>query len=135
MDTSGSVSNEEIRVFIGELLCILGVVRRELNVLWVDSQVHGHDVLEPGADAAECHPSGRGGTDFKPPFEWVDDQGECPVAAVYLTDGECDSFPDHEPAYPVLWVLTRDYAGFKPPWGEVLTIPIAAEIQAAGGGR
>ena len=47
---------------------------------------------------------GRGGTDFRPVFEWV--AREAPEALVlYATDG-LGSFPERKPVNAVIWLLT-----------------------------
>ncbi len=48
-----------------------------------------------------------GGTDFRPPFEWVEKNGINPACLVYFTDLYCSSYPN-EPNYPVLWVTDSD---------------------------
>ena len=47
---------------------------------------------------------GRGGTDFRPGFEWLAGQGLRPSCCLYFTDMECDSYPEDEPGFscPVL---------------------------------
>ena len=37
---------------------------------------------------------GRGGTDFRPGFEWLDEQGIQPAVCLYFTDMECSSYPE-----------------------------------------
>lgn len=64
---------------------------------------------------------GGGGTAFSPPFDWIERQGEQPVALIYFTDGYGYDFAK-EPPYPVLWVLDRNNKGFNPPYGDVIRI-------------
>jgi len=53
---------------------------------------------------------GRGGTDFRPVFEWVAQQAHSesilPDVLIYLTDGY-GTFPERESQYPTLWILTE----------------------------
>jgi predicted metal-dependent peptidase len=70
------------------------------------------------SEAVRLEPKGRGGTDFRPVFDWVDENGLEPVCLIYLTDLCCDSFPE-VPEYPVLWVTeSRRMA----PFGETVRI-------------
>ena len=70
---------------------------------------------------------GRGGTDFRPVFQWVESEIrsggiDCPDAIIYLTDGY-GSFPERAPDMPVLWVCAPD--SIKPegyPFGACLQI-------------
>ena len=68
---------------------------------------------------------GRGGTNLKPPFEWIDktinDEGILPDAMIYLTDGYGDFPPSSH--IPTMWVVPNsglDDHAF--PFGEVLRI-------------
>lgn len=63
---------------------------------------------------------GGGGTDFRPPFDYLETSDIRPACLVYLTDGY-GPFPDAPPPYPVLWVMTTEVV---PPWGEHVRIEI-----------
>jgi predicted metal-dependent peptidase len=118
MDTSGSITNDDLKAFEAEVRAIIQDYRANTKVIYCDDEVRR--VEEFDADTpVELHPRGGGGTDFRPPFEHIEKSGEYPVCMIYQTDGQCHSFPE-EPSYPVLWVLTRRYAGFQPPFGEVI---------------
>ena len=66
---------------------------------------------------------GRGGTDFRPGFAWLHEQGVRPGCCLYLTDMECDSYPEAEPPYPVVWVNWGAAGGpNREPWGERIDI-------------
>ena len=43
---------------------------------------------------------GRGGTDFRPGFAWLHEHGVRPGCCLYLTDMECDSYPEAVPHIP-----------------------------------
>ena len=59
---------------------------------------------------------GTGGTDLRPPFEYITkNMPEPPAVMIYLTDGD-GLAPQEEPNYPVIWCLTAE--GEKPSnWG------------------
>jgi len=69
-------------------------------------------------------PNGGGGTDFVPPFKWVEENGIEPKCLIYLTDLCCDSFPP-APDSPVLWATE---SGRAAPFGETVTIGTGGEI-------
>jgi predicted metal-dependent peptidase len=120
MDTSGSISNDDLKAFASEVRAIVQDFRANTKVIYCDAVVQS--VEEFDADSPiELHPGGGGGTDFVPPFEHIAEHGDDPVCMIYQTDGYCDSFPD-EPPYPVLWVLTRKNEYFNPPFGEVVNL-------------
>lgn len=117
IDTSGSVTDEELREFATELDALKGQVRARITLLACDNRI---------ADAApwEFEPwdtlqlpegiTGGGGTDFRPVFDWVEREGRTPNLLVYFTDAEGD-FPKVAPGYPVVWLVK----GKGPvPWGE-----------------
>lgn len=118
VDTSGSISNTELNTFASEMQAILDTFQTKCEVIYVDTKVAGTQVIEPGEEV-KLHPKGGGGTDFRPGFEHIEQQEEQPKAAVYFTDGCCNSFPQNT-EFPVLWAQYG--SEFKPPFGEVLKI-------------
>lgn len=120
MDTSGSITDDDLKAFEAEVRSIVEDYRANTKVIYCDASVQ--NVEEFDADTPlKLNPAGGGGTDFRPPFDYLDKRGESPVCMIYQTDGECDSFPP-EPPYPVLWVLTRKNTRFTPPFGEVIML-------------
>ncbi|MDF2534118.1 MAG: hypothetical protein K0R18_275 [Bacillales bacterium] len=119
IDTSGSIGDREIRTFISECVGCMnqfgGKVRGWL--IYCDADVAAVYELE---DAEHSRPAGGGGTDFRPVFDWVEENTEDCAGVVYLTDGY-GTFPAKPPHYPVLWVLTTDY---EVPWGNDTRIEI-----------
>jgi predicted metal-dependent peptidase len=119
VDTSGSVSDSELKQFMSETIALVEQMDCSITVIPCDSRIgkvlefESYDVPE---DVGEFKLGGRGGTSFKPPFRWVEDNMDStPTALIYFTDGECN-YPD-EPDYPVFWAISNTY-GFSPaPWG------------------
>lgn len=125
VDTSGSIGTKTLALFMGEMAGVLEDVRpKDLYVVWCDAAVRRVDQPEDVGDLREMRRKGapgRGGTDFRPVFEWVKKQGLKPDALLYLTDLE-GSFPPVAPDYPVLW---GSIGTSKAPFGEVVVIPNA----------
>lgn len=120
VDTSGSIGGPELDAFATEMKAIYAFVKPEkLYVMYCDAAVGKVEVFEPGqGDELEIKPVGGGGTDFKPPFAWLEKHGITPEAFVYLTDGYGDF---GKPAdFPVLWVINNNQV--KPPWGKHLVL-------------
>lgn len=123
MDVSGSISEGEMRKYLGECASILTDVRpRRLTIIWIDAKVQRVDEL---ADVEELHNirkkgiPGGGGTCFKDAFKWIyANLDEQPDMFVGFTDGYADPFPD-EPKFPVMWACTTDH---KFPYGDVVRI-------------
>lgn len=94
-DTSGSISDEEINKFASELKGICMNIKLEfLYLLYCDAAIHGpqvfinneissfngnNDIEQIDIEDFKCNtvnvikPQGGGGTDFRPPFEWIRD--------------------------------------------------------------
>ena len=118
LDTSGSISERELSSFGAEVQSIVEDFRADTTVIYCDSRVQHVEQFDADTPV-ELSPKGGGGTDFRPPFEYIEENGEYPVVLIYQTDGWCNSFPP-EPPYPVMWVLTQKNEGFQPPFGEVI---------------
>lgn len=118
VDTSGSIGRLELEQFAGEISAISDEVQPEaIHVVYCDAAVQS--VQQLGAsEPMQLEPKGGGGTDFRPAFDWVTENGITPACFIYLTDLCCDSYPE-VPEYPVLWVTdSRRIA----PFGETIRI-------------
>ncbi|MCY4442815.1 MAG: VWA-like domain-containing protein [Deltaproteobacteria bacterium] len=125
IDTSGSVPAQTLAEFWAELREVAAETRpARVIVLQVDTALqeaaeYAHDELPD-----EVALKGRGGTDFRPGFEWFDEQGVQPGVCLYLTDMECSSYPESPPPFEVLWVNygppPSDWN--REPWGERIDI-------------
>ena len=117
IDTSGSISDEELREFVSELDALKGQVRAKVTLLACDNHVAEAAPWEYEPWDAMQLPNdieGGGGTDFRPVFDWVETENRSPNMLVYFTDGEGD-FPKVPPNYPVIWLVKGKG---KVPWGE-----------------
>lgn len=117
VDTSGSISDEEIAQFMSEVDAIKGQVRARVTLLPCDTVLAEgapwcFEPWEP-ADMPESV-SGGGGTDFKPVFRWVEQSGRQPDLLVYFTDAR-GLFPPQPPGYPTIWLVKGRE---KVPWGQ-----------------
>lgn len=111
IDTSGSVSNEELALFTGELQHILGNMHfEELTIIHCDTEIKYAETFESADDMGK-EVYGRGGTMFEPVFDYCNEHGT--DALIYFTDMEAN-FPE-EPGYPVFWARTRNHDA---PYGE-----------------
>lgn len=117
VDTSGSQSEKDVQQCGSEFTAILEAFPAHLWVLGIDTKVASIEEFTSDDLPVVLHLAGGGGTDFKPGFEWIEKNNIDPTCVIYLTDGECNSYPE-EPPYPVLWIGTR--REFKPPFGELV---------------
>ena len=121
IDTSGSIG-PELNQFVSEVNKILRTTKPEaIHVVYCDAAVGNTQVFKPSdlpLRAADFAPSGGGGTDFRPVFEYVAEKRLKPVALLYFTD-MCGSFPDKAPAYPTIWCATTQVVA---PFGRTLQL-------------
>lgn len=124
IDTSGSVDEEVLRLFMSELQAVLGAYPAvRCWLYYADADVYGPWII--GANDDIPPPQGGGGTDFCPFFKKLSHEADLgegkPSVAVYLTDGY-GSFPD-EVDLPVLWAVTPGgLANEEFPFGEVVRL-------------
>lgn len=115
-DTSGSIDDDTIRRFASELYRLFKDVVENITIITTDNKVN--EIVKVNSIKEVMQKvkfRGGGGTDFRPLFERVK---KCEFM-IFFTDGYAD-YPEKAPAYPVLWVLTKDHK--KPPFGKVAYI-------------
>jgi predicted metal-dependent peptidase len=119
IDTSGSIDEELGRKFVAEVARLNDDLTPEkVHVICCDAAVQWTRSYDGYERIEGVQFRGRGGTDFRPPFEWIKSQGISPKAAVYFTDLECSNFPS-EPEYPVAWIVWPGGAD-RAPFGEIV---------------
>ena len=97
VDTSGSVSNSELKEFMNEL-CHMHKTGHQITVVQCDTSINSVEVFNPKKD---WEIKGRGGTDFQPVIDHYNEKKEY-TALIYLTDGEAYT-PENCPKN-ALWV-------------------------------
>lgn len=107
-DTSGSVPDDDLQRFhrvTGDILRKLSP--RVVRLIQCDVQVHKVDEFTNLSQwQSGVKLTGRGGTSFTPPFDWLAEKHIHPSCLIYLTDME-GQFPHFAPPYPVMWVSTE----------------------------
>lgn len=100
IDTSGSVSNDELKEFMNEIyhLYKAGV---DITIIQCDTQIRS---IEDYKGKFELNALGRGGTEFDPVLEYYMAHREY-TSLIYFTDGECDT--SMKPNKDILWVLSE----------------------------
>jgi predicted metal-dependent peptidase len=99
VDTSGSVSNDELKEFMNEL-CHMHKTGHKITVVQCDTRINSVEDFNPKKD---WNIKGRGGTEFQPVINYFNEKGNY-TALIYLTDGECYA-PVNCPKN-TLWVLS-----------------------------
>jgi len=97
VDTSGSVSNSELKEFMNEL-CHMHKTGHQITVVQCDTQINSVEVFNPKKD---WEIKGRGGTSFQPVIDHYNEKKEY-TALIYLTDGE--AYTPEDCPKNALWV-------------------------------
>ena len=114
IDSSGSVDRDTLAAFWSEIRQVAAEIEpRSVIVLQVDAFLQDEQHYHPHELPPHLDVKGRYGTDFRPGFEWLDEQGIRPGVCLYFTDMECSRYPETEPPFPVLWC---DYGDKDSPW-------------------
>lgn len=121
LDTSGSISNDELTHFVSESHSIINSVARvKMHLIECDMIIQDTTVIEEGQNINGGELpwegkalKGRGGTSFIPVFDYIEEEQIRPDLLIYFTDGY-GSFPEFEPNYPVIWIITTEV---EPPFG------------------
>ena len=110
VDTSGSMSNEELALIFAEIRSFRETFPCKLTVLQADSDVRGvaeFEAMDGYEFPQRVEVVGRGGTDFRPVFDWIqNNEFDRPSALVYATDGY-GRFPASDTGFPVIWLRTQ----------------------------
>jgi len=128
LDTSGSISDDQLQSFASEAKGILaskGITK--MRLMACDTRIVYDEVLGPH-DEVPLTWGGRGGTDFRPPIKRLEEEGFGQyVGIVYFTDLAGD-YPEREPPIPLLWIVKRtdrnmalSFGDYKPPFGSVVS--------------
>jgi predicted metal-dependent peptidase len=138
-DTSGSMGDRELQAFAAETISIMGEFNvKKVLLIWCDSRVHlPVEEVNPKNMQKLLVGRGGGGTDFRPPFQWIeknikDMKKMGPV--IYFTDAY-GPFPDpteygiSKYKDKVLWVITYNQGYGKPgqmnaPFGQQIDLPV-----------
>ena len=101
IDTSGSVSDNELAEFMNEMHHIYkaGV---DITIIQCDTQIRS---IEKYKGEHELVVHGRGGTEFDPVLEYFNENNKLYTSLVYFTDGECST--GILPKGPTLWVISE----------------------------
>ena len=118
IDTSLSVCKRELSFFLGEINAISEDLKpRSITVITCDARVQTVKRYEQGEEIQMIEIGGRGGTEVKPVFDYIE-KHQLPVDnMVYLSDMEIFDYPENPPHYPTLWV-SSSMRSDPAPWGE-----------------
>lgn len=121
IDTSGSIDDEELATFGSECSSILSEFITKITIMYCDTKIQATEEISSFDLPLKLKAPGGGGTDFRPVFDWIEEQGISPTCLIYLTDLD-GKFPTSHPDYPVIWVFTESMLRGNPPFGTSIKI-------------
>lgn len=125
VDTSGSISGEDITKALSEIVAICDICTPEkIDLLYWDTQVASHEQYHEenySGLITSTKPKGGGGSSSLCVFDYVEkDMKSNPVVCILITDGWIE-YPKNTPPYPVLWVMVGNKTTV-PPFGSTIRI-------------
>ena len=123
IDTSASVTADDVAKILREVLAILARRKHVLTVIECDSKVQRVYQLKSANDIPTSVP-GRGGTAFTPVIEYVNnDRYFRDALLIYFTDGYGEREIPRPKTYRNLWVILGDPEdlSLKEPYGTVIS--------------
>ncbi|MFT7003783.1 MAG: putative metal-dependent peptidase [Sulfurimonas sp.] len=118
VDSSGSVDEGLLSEFLSELNFLMNTIPSyEINLLVCDDKIRSHKTFFSG-DILEVNVEGGGATDFRPVFEFIEDELLDTKLLLYFSDLE-GTFPSSEPSYDVKWITPKE---LEVPFGEVIVL-------------
>lgn len=114
IDTSGSIDQKALSVFVAEASNILGAYDTTIRVIYCNNRVQGEEIYMQADLPMKLKPKGGGGTDFRPVFKYIEKKNITPACLIYFTD-LCGTFPKQEAEYPTMWLTQTE--NYKAPFG------------------
>ncbi len=118
VDSSGSIDEELLNEFLSELNFLMSTIPNyEIDLLICDDKIRSHKTFYNG-DILEADVSGGGATDFRPVFDFIDENLQDTKLLLYFSDLD-GMFPKDEPNYDVKWIVPKE---LESPFGEVIVL-------------
>lgn len=123
IDTSGSMSEQDLKQALGELEDIRKKFNARVYFVDCDAELYQSRWISPFQSLPAL--KGGGGTDFAPVFSHLLDKRIKPDYCVFFTDGYGNFGSDPTNQFKVLWVLTNQEV--TPPFGDVVRVAVDNE--------
>ncbi|WP_428737577.1 vWA domain-containing protein [Sulfurimonas sp.] len=118
IDSSGSIDEELLNEFLNEVNFLMEHLQNyQIDLLICDDKIHSHKTFYSG-EILDVQIIGNGGTDFRPVFEFVEQNIDEVKLLLYFTDLD-GIFPKNTPTYEVKWITTREKT---PSFGQIILL-------------
>jgi predicted metal-dependent peptidase len=124
-DSSGSVSDDDLRAFLGQTNKARTILQPEkTTMLMFDTSVRDVKVFPQNKPAKYVDFTGRGGTDPSCVFEYLKENNINPVCLAIFSDMDFQPLDiSFRPKYPVLWVSYKAYGKPEVNFGQLVIMP------------
>lgn len=131
VDTSGSISQEQSKTFVTEVMHLCKLFNADVTyIIYCSDDIDNIDIVKKGQkpDFTKWKTTGGNDKGFIPPFEWVERNKIKPSLFIYLTDtgGEMpnpDKFGISKYKNKVIWFLCGSRIYNQPPFGKIIWAP------------
>lgn len=88
LDTSGSISNDDLQLALGFIKGFFKYTVERLDIVQFDTKIYDDNIISITKAPKSFNIKGRGGTDFNPVFEYVQNESKtCYDGVLIVTDG------------------------------------------------
>lgn len=115
IDTSGSMSDDELSVAVTETVGVMKTIDADVTLCVFDARVHCLDKVRTAKEVQE-RMRGRGGTDLVPAFKAAEEARPRPDIVICMTDGGGPAPRKPPTGVNVVWVLVGQHR--MKPWCE-----------------
>ncbi len=125
VDTSGSISEENLTEFISEIIGIsLSYSQVHMTIIAADSEVHEALEVKNGNinKILSWKPKGGGGTSHECIWKWIKENIQKPRLVICFTDGESDMASLDKPPWETVWAISRNGTSRDVKFGRVVDI-------------
>ena len=123
VDSSASMKTRELALIWAEIKAAADIIEPEyVRVIQCDAAIQDDQSYEVSDLPEDLMALGRRGTQYSPVFDLIEEGEQLPSCLFYMTDLDCNDFPDPPPSYPVLWMCTAPKNPREPPFGERVDI-------------
>jgi predicted metal-dependent peptidase len=120
IDTSGSITDHEIKLFFAELNSIKNSLNpNEMNVICFDEKIQKEYTFKDNQSLDTFEIVGRGGTDLHPVIDHINQHS--PSCAIIMTDLGVDIIPNKPKNTDIVWINTCE-SSTLPTYGRIITI-------------
>ena len=124
VDTSGSISKEDLTRYISEVRGLCSIFGSYIIHFWMcDAAIHGEDYIITEDSDVPRMMIGRGGTSFVPVFKRIEELELEELPVIYFTDLDGE-FPKTK-RNDVFWIIRKEqnqYHKITPPFGVIIEI-------------